>query len=99
MASVITNMLLMKCLDNKLENTRLKNILAQSKDFIQVGVIAPYIPYAIITDKDYFFSTQSKLADKYQTIFKYHRSDSLEINYLLGDTVKYIASQNNERGL
>lgn len=95
MASGITHIFLMKCLDDKLENIRLKNILAQSKEFIRVGAIAPDLPYASIADKDYFFSTQSELADKYPTIFKYHKSDSLGINYLLGHIVRYIASQNS----
>ena len=73
MASGITHILLMKCIDDKIENTRLKNILASSIDFLQVGAIAPDLPYASILDDDYFFSTQSELADKF------HYDDTNEI--------------------
>lgn len=73
MASGITHILLMKCLDDKIDNTRLKNILASSIDFLQVGAIAPDLPYASIADKDFFFSTESKLADKF------HYEDTNEI--------------------
>ena len=73
MASGITHILLMKNLDGKIENTRLKNILAFSKDFLQVGAIAPDLPYASIADDDFFFTTQSELADKF------HYSDTNQI--------------------
>lgn len=73
MAGGITHILLMKCLDDKIENTRLKNILAISMDFLQVGSIAPDLPYASIADKDFFFSTKSELADKF------HYNDTNEI--------------------
>ncbi len=63
----------MKFLDDKIENTRLRNILAFSKDFLQVGAIAPDLPYASIADDDFFFSTESKLADKF------HYNDTNEI--------------------
>lgn len=73
MASGITHILLMKCLDDKVENTRLRNILAFGIHFLQAGAIAPDLPYASIADDDFFFTTQSKLADKF------HYSDTNEI--------------------
>lgn len=98
MASGITHILLMKFLDDKIENTRLRNILAFSKDFLQVGAIAPDLPYASIADDDFFFSTESKLADKF------HYNDTNEIplralrmikkkkNTLSKSTIRYMFS-------
>ncbi len=78
MASGITHILLMKCLNDKIENTRLRNILAFSKDFLQVGAIAPDLPYASIADDDFFFSTESKLADK----FHYNNTNEIPLRAL-----------------
>ena len=45
-----------------------KNVLAASTNFIQVGAIAPDLQYASTTDGDFFFSTQNDLADKFHYV-------------------------------
>ncbi len=65
MASGITHILLMKNLGNNLINDHLKKILQSGRDFLQVGAVGPDLPYASIADNDFFFSSQSELADKF----------------------------------
>ncbi len=65
MASGITHILLMKGLQGQELSTNLKMILADGRDFLQVGAVGPDLPYASIADNDFFFATQSELADKF----------------------------------
>ena len=65
MASGITHILLMKNLPNELPDNNLKMVLSSGIHFLQVGSVAPDLPYASIADDDFFFSTQSDLADKF----------------------------------
>jgi hypothetical protein len=65
MASGITHILLMKNLQSLLSESQLKKELQSGRDFLQVGAVGPDLPYASIADNDLFFSTQSKLADKF----------------------------------
>ncbi len=65
MASGITHILLMRNLSNELPDGDLKMNLASGIDFLQVGAIAPDLPYASIADNDFFLTTQSDLADKF----------------------------------
>jgi hypothetical protein len=39
--------------------------LAAGRDFLQVGAVAPDLPYASIADDDFFLTTKSELADKF----------------------------------
>lgn len=73
MASGITHILLMKNLQSILPDGNLKKILQSGRDFLQVGAVGPDLPYASIADEDFFFSTQSELADK----FHYEKTNTL----------------------
>jgi hypothetical protein len=64
MASGITHILLVKYLQNMLPEGRMKTCFAAGRDFLQAGAVGPDLPYASIADNDFFFSTQSDLADK-----------------------------------
>ena len=68
MASGVTHILLMKYLQSILPNDKLKMIFAGGRDFLQVGAVAPDLPYASIADNDFFFSDQSDLADKFHYV-------------------------------
>lgn len=65
MASGITHILLMKNLPNELPDNDLKIILSSGIHFLQVGAVAPDIPYASVADNDFFLTAQSSLADKF----------------------------------
>ncbi len=65
MASGITHMLLMKNLPNELPDGKLKMIIFSGIHFLQVGAVAPDLPYASIADDDFFLTSQSDLADKF----------------------------------
>ena len=73
MPSGITHILLMKNLQSILPEGKLKKILQSGRDFLQVGAVGPDLPYASIADGDFFFSTQSDLADK----FHYEKTNEL----------------------
>lgn len=68
MASGLTHILLTKKLQDKILDNELKNILAYGADSFLVGAVAPDLPYASIADNDFFFSTQSPLADKFHYV-------------------------------
>jgi hypothetical protein len=68
MASGITHILLIKNLQNVIPEDDLKMVLAAERDFLQVGAIAPDLPYASIADDDFFLTTQSDLADKFHYV-------------------------------
>ena len=68
MASGITHILLIKNLQNVMPEGDLKMTLAAGRDFLQVGAIAPDLPYASIADDDFFLTTQSDLADKFHYV-------------------------------
>lgn len=65
MASGITHILLMKNLQSQITNPILRNILAAGRDFLQLGAIAPDLPYASIADNDFILTDQSDLADHF----------------------------------
>jgi len=65
MASGITHILLMKHLHDQLPEEDLDMIFAAGRDFLQVGAVAPDLPYASVADNDFFLTTQSDLADKF----------------------------------
>ncbi len=73
MASGITHILLMKSIQSILPAGGLKKQLQSGRDFLQVGAVGPDLPYASIADDDFFFSTQSDLADK----FHYDKTNQL----------------------
>lgn len=73
MASGITHILLMKNLQSILPNNDLKKMLQSGRDFLQVGAVGPDLPYASIADDDFFFKTQSELANK----FHYEKTNEL----------------------
>jgi hypothetical protein len=75
MASGITHILLMKELQGRLPEGVLKHILAASRDFLQVGAVAPDLPYASIGDDDLFFSVQTEFADR----FHYEKTDEVPL--------------------
>ena len=68
MASGITHILLMKNLQNVIDEGELKLTLAAGRDFLQVGAVAPDLPYASIADDDFFLTNQSELADKFHYV-------------------------------
>jgi len=68
MASGVTHILLMKYLQNNLPEDKLKMILADGRDFLQIGAVGPDLPYASIADNDFFFSDQSDLANKFHCV-------------------------------
>lgn len=75
MASGVTHILLMKYLQNQLPEGTLKMVLADGRDFLQVGAVGPDLPYASIADNDFFFSAQSDLADK----FHYEKTNEIPL--------------------
>lgn len=75
MASGITHILLMKHLQDILPDTALKSDLAAGRDFLQAGAVGPDLPYASYADRDWFFSNDSKLADK----FHYKKTNELPL--------------------
>lgn len=68
MASGITHMLLMKDLQQRLPSGNLKNYLAMGRDFLQVGAVAPDLPYASLMDGDWFFSNDNEQADNFHYV-------------------------------
>ena len=69
MASGITHIFLVKNLQNIMPKSKLKTILGAGRDFLQVGAVAPDLPYAsLILDNDLFFSNDSELADKFHYV-------------------------------
>lgn len=64
MASGLTHILLIKKLQDYLPDGDLKNIFAYGSDSLQVGAVAPDIPYASLIDND-IFHKQSFLADNF----------------------------------
>jgi hypothetical protein len=68
MASGITHILLMKNLQNIIAEGDLKQTLAAERDYLQVGAVAPDLPYASIADDDFFLTSQSELADKFHYV-------------------------------
>jgi hypothetical protein len=68
MASGITHILLIKNLQNVMSDGDLKMTLAAGRDFLQVGAVAPDLPYASIADGDFFLTNQSDLADKFHYV-------------------------------
>jgi len=75
MASGITHILLIKNLQQVLPIGKPKRKLAQARDFLQIGAIAPDLPYASIADDDFFLTTESDLADK----FHYEKTNELPL--------------------
>lgn len=75
MASGITHILLMKHLQDYLPDGNLKLDLAEGRDFLQAGAVGPDLPYASIADDDWFFSTESELADS----FHYDRTNEIAL--------------------
>ena len=73
MPSGITHILLMKNLQSIVPDGDLKKVLQSGEDFLQVGAVGPDLPYASIADDDFFFSTESDLADK----FHYEKTNQL----------------------
>ncbi len=65
MPSGITHILFAKntLLQDLPPNLRL--VLQSGIDFFQIGSVAPDLPYASIADDDFFFTTESDLADKF----------------------------------
>lgn len=79
MASGITHILLIKNLQQVLPAGKLKKKLAQARDILQVGAIAPDLPYASIADNDFFLTNESELADK----FHYEKTNELPLKAFL----------------
>jgi len=77
MASGLTHIMLTKELQNKLEDGKLKNILAYGSDSLQVGAVAPDIPYASIVDNN-LFRNQTSLADS----FHYQKTNQIPLQSL-----------------
>ncbi len=63
MPSAITHMLLVKYLQDKIEDIELKDCLALGRDFLQTGAVGPDLPYASKADDDLIFKDKSELAD------------------------------------
>jgi hypothetical protein len=78
MASGVTHILLVKELVTRLENGDLKMTLLAGRDFLQVGAVAPDLPYASIADDDFFLTTQSELAEA----FHYDRTNEVPLSML-----------------
>ena len=91
MASGITHILLMKNLQQILPvGTKPKLKLARTRDILNVGAIAPDLPYASIADSDFFLKTESELADK----FHYENTNELPLK-----AFHYIQSIKSEKTL
>ncbi len=89
MASGITHILLMKNLQQVLPvGSKIKRKLAQARDILNVGAIAPDLPYASIADNDFFLTTESELADK----FHYEKTNELPLK-----AFHYIRSIKNDK--
>lgn len=89
MASGITHILLMKNLQQILPvGSKPKRKLAYARDILNVGAIAPDLPYASIADSDFFLKTESELADK----FHYENTNELPLK-----AFQYIRSIKNEK--
>lgn len=82
MASGITHILLAKDVISRVEDHKLQNLLQAGIYFFQVGSVGPDLPYASIADDDYFFKTESELAD----LFHYTHTNQLVLQAF--DTVK-----------
>ena len=78
MASGLTHILLTKKLQDKITDENLRNILAFGSDSLQVGAIAPDIPYASIVDND-ILHKQSFLADD----FHYNKTNQIPLESLI----------------
>jgi hypothetical protein len=78
MASGITHILLTKMLQDNLEESRLRDILAKCADSFQVGAVAPDLPYASMVGNDFFFGNQSSLADD----FHYKKTNQIPLQSL-----------------
>lgn len=79
MASAISHMLFVKELINRLDGGLLRSNLSSGIHFLQAGAVAPDLPYASLFDNDYFFKTQSELADK----FHYERTNGVPLQFLV----------------
>jgi len=77
MASGLSHILLTKRLQDELLDGKLKNILAFAADSLQVGSVAPDLPYASIADNA-IFSNESELAD----YFHYKRTNEIPLQAL-----------------
>lgn len=77
MASGLTHILLTKKLQDQLPDGKLKNIIAFGSDAMQVGAVAPDIPYASIVDNDIFHS-HCDLADN----FHYEQTNQIPLRAL-----------------
>ncbi len=76
MPSGVTHILLVKHLQEQLQpDDILRHRLAAARDFFQVGAVAPDLPYASIADDDFFFETESDLADK----FHYEKTNAVPL--------------------
>lgn len=80
MPSGITHILLVKHLQDVLPAGMMKQTLAAGRDFLQVGAVGPDLSYASVMDNDFFFSTQSDLADK----FHYQKTNEVPLYALQG---------------
>ncbi|OGU85855.1 MAG: hypothetical protein A2279_07245 [Stygiobacter sp. RIFOXYA12_FULL_38_9] len=65
MASGITHILLMKNLPNLLNESKFKTKISSGIHFLQVGAVAPDLPYASIADGDLILSNETELADSF----------------------------------
>ncbi len=66
MPSAITHILLVKNLQSKITNMKLRAKLAAGKYFLQVGAVGPDLPYSSIASiGGLIFGNESKLADKF----------------------------------
>ena len=77
MASGLTHILLTKKLQDKLENSKLKDILAFGTSSFQVGAVGPDLPYASIADSN-FFANESPMADD----FHYRKTNQIPLQSL-----------------
>lgn len=78
MPSGNTHMLLVKYLPENLITEEVKTSLDIGKYFLQVGAVAPDLPYASIADKDLILTNQTELADK----FHYEHTNKIPIRAL-----------------
>ena len=68
MPSGITHILLKKELHDYPLSDPLDEVLAAGMDFLQIGAVAPDLPYASVADDDFFLTTQSDLADNFHYV-------------------------------
>jgi hypothetical protein len=64
MPSGITHLLLSKTIQEQITDPVLKAVLQAGQPFFQTGAVGPDLPYASIADNDFFFTTESELADR-----------------------------------